>query len=103
VYVLAQIPAPNPGASVPSREQATDFKVELSSIRSITLKWKAKHTEGSDRVVYFVQRKLVSEVAAVWWGVGQRRGDEGMIPKVIYTADLSESPDKERLTAWKRA
>ena len=61
MYVLAQIPAPNPGAPVPRREQATDFRVELNSI---TLKWKAKHTEGSDRVVYFVQRKLISEVAA---------------------------------------
>jgi len=26
-----------------------------------------------------------------------------MIPKVIYTADLSESPDQQRLTAWKCA
>ncbi|MBY0310484.1 MAG: hypothetical protein K2W85_00285, partial [Phycisphaerales bacterium] len=26
-----------------------------------------------------------------------------MIPKVIYTADLSEAPDKERLTAWRHA
>jgi len=26
-----------------------------------------------------------------------------MIPKVIYTADLSESPDRQRLAAWKHA
>ncbi|NUQ54079.1 MAG: hypothetical protein HUU19_15490, partial [Phycisphaerales bacterium] len=26
-----------------------------------------------------------------------------MIPKVIYTADLSESPDRPRLAAWKHA
>ncbi|MBY0313763.1 MAG: hypothetical protein K2W85_16985, partial [Phycisphaerales bacterium] len=26
-----------------------------------------------------------------------------MIPKVIYTADLSDSPDRQRLTAWKHA
>lgn len=26
-----------------------------------------------------------------------------MIPRVIYTADLSETPDRERLTAWRHA
>jgi hypothetical protein len=61
VYVLAQIPAPNSGAPVPPPGQPTDFKVELNSDGSITVKWKAKHPEGSDRVVYFVQRKLISE------------------------------------------
>ena len=61
VYVLAQIPAPSTGQPVPPPGQPTDFKVELNSDGSITLKWKAKHPEGSDRVVYFVQRKLISE------------------------------------------
>ncbi len=81
VYVLAQIPAPNPGAPVPPPGQATDFKVELNSNGSITLKWKAKHPEGSDRVVYFVQRKLISETAfTLVGGSGEKSYQDDTLP-----------------------
>ena len=81
VYVLAQIPAPNPGAPVPPPGQATDFKVELNSNGSITLKWKAKHPEGSDRVVYFVKRKLISESAfRLVGGSGEKSYQDDTLP-----------------------
>lgn len=81
VYVLAQIPAPNPGAPVPPPGQPTDFKVELNSDGSITLKWKAKHPEGSDRVVYFVQRKLINESAfTLVGGSGEKSYQDDTLP-----------------------
>jgi hypothetical protein len=81
VYVLAQIPAPNPGAPVPPPGQPTDFKVELNSDGSITLKWKAKHPEGSDRVVYFVQRKLINETAfRLIGGSGEKSYQDDTLP-----------------------
>lgn len=87
VYVLAQIPAPNPGAPVPPPGQPTDFKVELNSSGSITLKWKAKHPEGSDRVVYFVQRKLVNEGSfTLVGGTGDRAYTDLTLPIGIDSA-----------------
>jgi len=81
VYVLAQIPAPNPGAPVAPPGQPMDFKVELNSDGSITLKWKAKHPEGSDRVVYFVQRKLISESAfRLVGGSGEKSYQDDTLP-----------------------
>ena len=82
VYVLAQIPAPPAGgAPVPPPGQPTDFKVELNSDGSITLKWKAKHPEGSDRVVYFVQRKLASEPAfSLVGGSGEKSYQDDTLP-----------------------
>lgn len=80
-YVLAQIPAPNPAAPVPPPGQPTDFKVELNSDGSITLKWKAKHPEGSDRVVYFVQRKLINESAlTLVGGSGEKSYQDDTLP-----------------------
>lgn len=81
VYVLAQIPAPNPSAPVPPPGQPTDFKVELNSDGSITLKWKVKHPEGSDRVVYFVQRKLINESAfTLVGGSGEKSYQDDTLP-----------------------
>ncbi len=81
VYQLAQIPAPSAGAPVPPPGQPTDFKVELNSDGSITIKWKAQHPKGSDRVVYFVQRKLVSEGAfRLIGGSGERSFVDQTLP-----------------------
>lgn len=81
VYQLAQIPAPNPAAPVPPPGQPTDFKVELNSDGSITIKWKAKHPEGSDRVVYFVQRKLINESAfRLIGGSGEKAYQDDTLP-----------------------
>lgn len=81
VYQLAQIPAPNPAAPVPPPGQPTDFKVELNSDGSITIKWKAKHPEGSDRVVYFVQRKLINEAAfRLIGGSGEKAYQDDTLP-----------------------
>lgn len=81
VYQIAQIPAPTPGAPVPPPGQPMDFKVELNSDGSITLKWKAKHPEGSDRVVYFVQRKLVNESAfTLVGGTGEKNYQDNTLP-----------------------
>lgn len=87
VYVLAQIPAPNPAAPVPPPGQPTDFKVELNGDGSITLKWKAKHPEGSDRVVYFVQRKLINEAAfRLIGGSGEKSYQDDTLPVGIEGA-----------------
>jgi hypothetical protein len=84
VYTIAQIPAPNTGAPVPPPGQPTDFKVELNSNGSITVKWKAKHPEGSDRVVYFVQRKLISEDAfRLIGGTGEKAYQDDTLPTGI--------------------
>jgi len=81
VYVLAQIPAPQASSPVPPPGQPTDFKVELNPSGSITVKWKAKHPEGSDRVVYFVQRKLVGQTAfALLGGTGDKNYEDDTLP-----------------------
>jgi len=81
VYQIAQIPAPSSGAPVPPPGQPTDFKVELNSDGSITLKWKAKHPEGSDRVVYFVQRKLINETSfRLIGGSGEKSYQDDTLP-----------------------
>lgn len=81
VYVLAQIPAPSASQPVPPPGQPTDFKVELNSDGSITIKWKAKHPEGSDRVVYFVQRKLINEAAfSLIGGSGEKSYQDDTLP-----------------------
>jgi len=45
------------------------------------LKWKVRHPEGSDRVVYFVQRKLISEGAfALVGGSGEKSYQDDTLP-----------------------
>lgn len=81
VYQLAQIPAPASGQPMPPPGQPTDFKVELNPNGSITLKWKAKHPQGSDNVVYLVQRKLPGETAFVLAGaVGEKAFTDQTLP-----------------------
>ena len=81
VYNIAQIPAPGSGGVVPPPGTPTDFKVELNSDGSITLRWKAQHPEGSDRVVYFVQRKLVGQTAfTLVGGSGERSYQDNTLP-----------------------
>lgn len=81
VYALAQIPAPSTGQPVAPPGQPSDFKVELNSDGSITLKWKAKHPEGSSNVVYFVQRKLISEDAfRLIGGSGEKSYQDDTLP-----------------------
>ena len=66
---------------VPPPAQPTDFKVELNSNGSITLKWKARHPEGSDRVVYFVKRKLIRESAfRLVGGSGEKSYQDDTLP-----------------------
>jgi hypothetical protein len=81
VYQLAQIPAPSSGAPIPPPGQPTDFKVELNSDGAITIKWKARHPEGSDRVVYFVQRKLINETTfTLVGGSGEKNYVDNTLP-----------------------
>jgi hypothetical protein len=81
VYELAQIPAPSTGGVVPPPGRPTDFKVELNPEGSITFRWKATHPEGSDRVVYFVQRKLITETAfRLVGGTGERAYTDDTLP-----------------------
>lgn len=84
VYTIAQIPPPQAGAPVPPPGQPTDFKVELNPSGSITIKWKARHPEGSDRVVYFVQRKLVGESNfSLLGGTGEKNYEDTSLPAGI--------------------
>lgn len=82
VYVVAQIPPPASGHSpVPPPGQPTDFRVELNPSGSITIRWKARHPEGSDRVIYFVQRKLVGEANfSLLGGTGERSFEDTTLP-----------------------
>jgi hypothetical protein len=81
VYALAQIPAPSTGQPIAPPGQPTDFKVELNSDGSVTLKWKAKHPEGSTNVIYFVQRKLITEDAFRLVGAsGERSYQDDSLP-----------------------
>lgn len=81
VYQAAQIPAPQPPGVVPPPGQPTDFKVELNSDGSITIRWKATHPEGSSNVVYFVQRKLVNEdTFTLIGGTGEREFTDTTLP-----------------------
>jgi hypothetical protein len=81
VYTIAQIPPPQASSPVPPPGQPTDFKVELNPSGSITIKWKAKHPEGSDRVVYFVQRKLAGAANfALLGGTGDKFYEDDTLP-----------------------
>lgn len=84
VYTIAQIPPPQAASPVPPPGQPTDFKVELNPSGSITIKWKAKHPEGSDRVVYFVQRKLAAEANfSLLGGTGDKFYEDASFPAGI--------------------
>jgi hypothetical protein len=101
---------------VPPPYQPTDFKVGSTSDGSITLKRKAKHPEGSDRVVYFVQRKLINESAfTLVGGSGEeilsgrhaprrhRRRDERIVtgPAVRYRAGPAlTTVDRDLRLGW---
>lgn len=98
VYQLAQIPAPQPPGILPPPGQPTDFKVELNSDGSITIRWKATHPEGSSGVVYFVQRKLVGESAfTLIGGSGEREFTDNTLPvgidgaTYIFTAQRGQT------------
>ena len=81
VYQLAQIPAPGTAAPLPPPGTPTDFKIELNSTGSITIRWKAQHPEGSSNVVYFVQRKLPGETAfRILGGSGERAYTDDTLP-----------------------
>jgi hypothetical protein len=81
VYNLAQIPAPGSAAPLPPPGTPTDFKVELNAEGSITIRWKAAHPEGSYNVVYFVQRKLLTETQfRIIGGSGERAYTDDTLP-----------------------
>jgi hypothetical protein len=81
VYAAAQIPAPSTGQPVAPPGTPTDFRVELNSDGSITINWKVKHPEGSTNVVYFVQRKLISEDAfRLIGGSGEKSYQDDTLP-----------------------
>lgn len=81
VYNLAQIPAPGSAAPVPPPGTPTDFRVELNAEGSITIRWKAAHPEGSYNVVYFVQRKLLTETQfRIIGGSGERAYTDETLP-----------------------
>jgi hypothetical protein len=87
VYVQAQIPAPQPSAPVPPPGQPENFRVELNPGGSITLRWKARHPQGSDRVVYFVRRRLAGESSfALLGGTGDRAFTDETLPAGISGA-----------------
>ncbi len=87
VYQTAQIPAPQPGSPVPPPGQPTNFKIGLNSDGSITLNWKAQHPEGSNRVVYFVQRKLAGESNfSMIGGAGERSFTDDTLPFGVDSA-----------------
>lgn len=107
VYVIAQIPAPQAGSPVPPPGQPTDFRVELNPTGSITIKWKAKHPEGSDRVVYFVQRKLAGQANfSLLGGTGEKSYEDDTLPvgsggaTYIVTAQRGQvsGPPSQQLT-----
>jgi|HigsolmetaAR202D_1030399.scaffolds.fasta_scaffold00190_15 uncharacterized cupredoxin-like copper-binding protein len=81
VYVQAQIPAPQPASPVPPPGQPENFRVELNPGGSITIRWKARHPQGSDRVVYFVRRKLPGQTAfTLLGGTGEKAFTDETLP-----------------------
>jgi hypothetical protein len=81
VYVLAQIPPPADPSPVPPPGQATDFGVTLGGSGELVLSWKAQHPAGSDRVVYFIGRKLPGESTfAIVGAVGEREFTDASVP-----------------------
>lgn len=87
VYVQAQIPAPQPASPLPPPGQPENFRVELNPGGSITIRWKARHPRGSDRVVYFVRRRLAGETAfALLGGTGDKWFTDETLPAGIASA-----------------
>ncbi|MBX3385117.1 MAG: fibronectin type III domain-containing protein [Phycisphaeraceae bacterium] len=81
VYALAQIPAPASKSPVPPPGQPFDFRVELNSTGSITLRWKANNPAGSANVVYFIQRRLVNQSNfSIVGAVGERAFTDETLP-----------------------
>ena len=81
VYQTAQIPAPSSGTPVPPPGQPTDFRIELNSNGSITIRWKCANPEGSGSVVYFVQRKLLGETNfSIIGGSGEKAFTDETLP-----------------------
>ena len=78
---LAQIPPPADPSPVPPPGQATDFNVTLGGGGELVLSWKAQHPAGSDRVVYFIGRKLPGESTfAIVGAVGEREFTDASVP-----------------------
>lgn len=81
VYTAAQIPPPAKSSPVAPPGQPTNFREELNPGGSITISWKAAHPEGSDRVVYFVQRKLNTQANfSLVGGTGERKYLDATLP-----------------------
>lgn len=81
VYTAAGIPAPNPNEPVAPPGQPKDFTFILIPGGGLLIKWKAKHPEGSDRVVYFVQRKVLgASTYNIIGGTGDREFLDDTLP-----------------------
>jgi hypothetical protein len=83
VYVLAQIPAPQPASSIPPPGTPFAFTVGLLETGAIELKWKCNNPEGAGGTIYEVRRRLGNAPGAAFvyvGGSGVRSFIDGSVP-----------------------
>jgi hypothetical protein len=70
VYVIAQIPAPQPASSIPPPGTPFGFTVGLLETGAIELKWKCINPEGAGGTIYEVRRRTGVNPASPFVYVG---------------------------------
>lgn len=70
VYVLAQIPAPQPASSIPPPGTPFAFSVGLLETGALELKWKCINPEGAGGTIYEVRRRAGLNPASPFVYVG---------------------------------
>jgi hypothetical protein len=98
VYTLAMIPAPAQPSPIGEPGKPTQFNIELSSVGSLTLKWKCKNPKGSVGTMYQVWRRIAAPT-----GSGQltQLGVSGEKKLVDYTLPAGASEVMYQVQAFR--
>lgn len=80
IYSLASIPVPAKPSPIGPPGQPTNFKVILSQIGSVTLKWKCKNPAGAVGTVYQIWRRIGQGELTFLATVGEKRFVDDALP-----------------------
>jgi hypothetical protein len=98
VYSLAMIPAPAQPSPIGEPGKPTQFSIELSSVGSLTLRWKCKNPKGSVGTMYQIWRRIAPPT-----GTGQltQLGVSGEKKFVDYTLPAGASEVMYQVQAFR--